>query len=120
MSDLITIELRHLRFFAYHGLYAEEKKTGNEFEVNISVSRSAKTAVIKDLSQTLNYTHLYELIRAEMKKPRGLLETLAMELVQLIPLSFEGVKKVDIEITKLHLPIEKFSGTAGVKYSRSF
>lgn len=120
MSDLITIELKQLRFFAYHGLYPEEKKTGNEFEINISVTRVAKTSVITDLSETLNYAELYELVLNEMKKPRALLETLAMELVQLINLSFEGVKKVEIEVFKLHLPIKRFSGTAGVKYSKSF
>jgi dihydroneopterin aldolase len=35
---VITIELKQLRFLAYHGLYAEERKTGNEFEINLSVS----------------------------------------------------------------------------------
>ena len=120
MNDIITIELKQLRFFAFHGLYEEEKKIGNEFEVNLSVSRVAKPPVITSLSQTLNYSDLYELLNKEMKKPRALLETLAMELVQLIHLSFEGVKKVDIEIYKLHLPIKRFSGMAGVKYSKSF
>lgn len=120
MSELITIELKQLRFFAFHGLYPEEKKSGNEFEISIAVTRSNKSVVITELSETLNYADLYELVKKEMKKPRALLETLAMELVQLIHLSFEGVKKVDIEVYKLHLPIKRFSGTAGVRYSKSF
>jgi dihydroneopterin aldolase len=55
-----------------------------------------------------------------MEKPRALLETLAMELIQQVHLKFEEVKHAEIEITKLHLPIEKFSGTATVKYGKSF
>jgi len=35
---LITLHLEKLQFFAYHGLYEEEKKLGNEFELNISAS----------------------------------------------------------------------------------
>jgi dihydroneopterin aldolase len=120
MTDQITIELKELRFFAFHGLYPEEQKTGNEFEVNISVTRNIKSSIIKELSETLNYAELFELIKDEMKKPRALLETFAMELAQLIHLSFEGVKKVDIEIAKLHLPVKRFSGTAAVKYSKSY
>ena len=38
MAGMISIELKRLRFLAYHGLYAEEKKTGNEFEVNLVVN----------------------------------------------------------------------------------
>lgn len=120
MHDLITIKLNQLRFFAYHGFYEEEKKIGNEFEVNVAVTRAIRHGIINSLSQTLNYATLYELVGLEMKNPRILLETLAMELVEQIHNSFEEVKHVSIEINKLDLPIEKFSGTAGVKYEKSF
>ena len=120
MRDLITIKLNQLRFFAYHGFYEEEQKLGTEFEINVAVTRAIKPGIINSLSQTLNYATLYELIGLEMKNPRILLETLAMEIVEQIHHSFEEVKRVEIEITKLHLPIERFSGTASVKFEKSF
>lgn len=120
MTDLMIIELKHLHFFAYHGLYAEEKKIGNEFEINLSVGYSPVSGVITDISETINYTKLYELLKSEMEKPRNLLETLVMEIAELIHASFPIIKKVEIEITKLHSPIVKFTGITGVKYIREY
>lgn len=120
MTDWMTIELKGLRFFAYHGLYAEEHKTGNEFEITLSVSYQPPAGMITSLRDTVNYVQLYELLKAEMQKPRELLETLVMEVTEVIHLSFHRIKKVEIEITKLHPPIPGFTGTVGVKYDREF
>jgi len=37
MGELISIQLKELRFFANHGLYPEEQKIGNEFDINLTV-----------------------------------------------------------------------------------
>jgi len=118
MNGLLTIELKQLRFFAFHGLYAEEKKIGNEFEVSLSIIYSPATVVITELADTVNYVNLYELVKKEMQKPRELLETLAMEITEHIYASLPHIKKVEISITKLHPPIAKFVGSVGVKYEK--
>lgn len=120
MSGLITIELKSLRFFAFHGLYQEEKIIGNEFEVNLTVAHVSKKATIADLDDTINYAGLYSMLQTEMQKPRELLETFAMELAEGIHVAFPLVKKIDIAITKLHPPIPRFTGTVTVSYSREF
>ena len=120
MSGLITIELKKLRFLAYHGLYAEERKTGNEFEINLSVSYQPSSGTITGISDTVNYSELYTLLKTEMQKPRHLLETFLMEVAEFIHGSFPQIKKIEISITKLHVPISKFTGTAGVKYQKEF
>ncbi|HEY6063545.1 MAG TPA: dihydroneopterin aldolase [Chitinophagaceae bacterium] len=120
MTGLITIELKRLRFLAYHGLYAEEKKTGNEFEINLSVSYSPSSGTITGISDTVDYSELYTLLKTEMQHPRHLLETLVMELAEVIHVTFPKIKKIEISITKLHVPIAKFTGTAGVRFERDF
>lgn len=120
MHGLITISLSNLRFFAYHGLYAEERKTGNEFEVSLNVLYSPSSETITNISDTVNYSQLYELLKMEMKEPRHLLETFAMEVTEKIHASFLQIKKVEISITKLHPPIAKFTGSVGVKYSKEY
>ena len=120
MNGLLTIELHKLYFFAHHGLYAEERKTGNEFEVNLTVCYQPPSGTITDITETINYVQLYVLLKAEMQKPRDLLETFVMEVTELIHLAFPQVRKVDISITKLHAPILRFSGTVGVKYSKEY
>jgi dihydroneopterin aldolase len=120
MPGLITIELKHLIFLAYHGLYAEEKKTGNEFEINLSVSYQPSSGTISGISDTVNYAELFGLLKIEMQKPRQLLETFLMEVAEIIHASFPQIMKIEISITKLYVPIAKFNGTAGVKYQKDY
>jgi dihydroneopterin aldolase len=120
MSNLLTIDLKQLHFFAFHGLYEEEKKTGNEFEVNLSVDYKPGTVVISEIADTINYAELFDLVKAEMQKPRDLLETLAMEIVELIHSLYPQITKAVITITKLHPPITAFTGSVGVKYKKEW
>jgi 7,8-dihydroneopterin aldolase/epimerase/oxygenase len=120
MSNTITISLNKLRFFAYHGLFAEERKTGNEFEVNLAVSYIPDQKVITQLEHSINYVKLHELIKAEMKQHRDLLETFVMELAEKVHTEFPSVKKIDISIEKLHPPIVRFTGSVGVKYTKEY
>jgi 7,8-dihydroneopterin aldolase/epimerase/oxygenase len=118
MNAVITIELKALRFHAFHGLFPEEKKTGNEFEVNLSVDYIPAEKVITNIDNTVNYAQLYAIIKSAMQQPRELLETVAMEIVESIYATFPQIKKVAIEIIKLHPPIAQFVGSVGVRYEK--
>lgn len=96
--SIMTVELKELRFYAFHGLYGDEKKTGNEFEVSLCVDFDPVETVITNIAVTVNYARLYEIVKTEMQKPRALLETLAMEIVEAIHVSFPQIKKADISI----------------------
>jgi 7,8-dihydroneopterin aldolase/epimerase/oxygenase len=120
MEEMLTISLHDLKFFAYHGLYPEERKTGNEFKMHLSVSFPAISNHITRLEDTINYASLYELVTEEMTRPRDLLETFVMELAEKIHQQYPMVKSVDLRIEKLHLPIPRFTGHVSVAYSRSF
>lgn len=114
MNELISIELKELRFTANHGLYPEEQKTGNEFEVNLTVSFIPLSGTITGLNDSIDYTQLYELVKREMKHPRHLLETLAMEISESIHFTFPQIKKVEVSVKKLHVPIVNFRGQIAV------
>jgi len=118
---MITVELRQLRFFANHGLYAEEKKTGNEFEVNLSVSFELPVeSRPNDISATINYVSLYEMVKEEMQKPADLLETLATGIERKIKAAFPQSKKISIAIAKLHPPIPNFTGSVSVSFEKEY
>lgn len=116
---VVSIELRDLRFSGRHGLYIEERKKGNEFIVNVSVSFYPTHAITK-LAHTINYARVYELLKTEMQQPRDLLETFAMEFTDLVHDRFPEVKRVEISIAKFHPPITGFSGSVGVRYVKEF
>lgn len=118
MGAVMTIQLNELRFLAKHGLYAEELKTGNEFEVSLSVDHIPVEGIITDLSATVNYVKLYELVKGRMQQPTALLETVAMEITEAIFAAFPSVTKTELSITKLNPPIVGFTGNVGVKYCK--
>jgi 7,8-dihydroneopterin aldolase/epimerase/oxygenase len=119
-KNLVTVELNAATFFAFHGLYEEEKKTGGEFEVNLSVSYFTDKAVIDKIEQTVNYVKLYELVKQQMQEPAGLLETVAMRITAEIKGVFPQVNEITIKIEKKHPPVHNFSGSLSVTYRKQY
>lgn len=120
MDKLITITLNSLRFRGYHGLFSEEKKIGNEFTVQLTVTYHPPKEIITDLNDTLDYGKLYQLVSDEIKKPRALLETFVMEVASLIHQRHPNIYSVEMAITKLAVPIVGFEGAATVTYKKIF
>ena len=115
----MRISLDNLVFFGYHGLYAEEKKLGNTYIVEVIIDFTAKQSSINHLEQTIDYVHVYGLIKKWMAIPKPLLETLAGNMVDDILNTEILAEKVIVKITKQHLPIAEFEGTASVLIEKS-
>lgn len=120
MSDLITIYLNNVRFRAYHGLYPEERKKGNDFVVNMEVSYHPLHGFITSLDDTIDYSVLFEIVNKIMEQPVDLLETLVQTMAQAVHEKFPQVKKVSISVEKLNPPIDKFTGSTTVKYTKEY
>ena len=73
-----SIELKNMRFFAYHGVLAQERVIGNEFVVNVKIETDFSKAMDSDdVNDTLNYAEVYALVKVEMQQPSDLLEHVA-------------------------------------------
>ncbi|MBL7747884.1 MAG: dihydroneopterin aldolase [Chitinophagaceae bacterium] len=120
MADLITVELTDLHFFAYHGLYPEERKTGNEFLVNLAVDYQPGADIVNDITGSINYATLFEIIKKQMQQPSDLLETLSMTIAAEVHSSFPQIKKIQISISKMHPPIASFEGKVTVTYLKEY
>lgn len=116
---MFTIHLHHLKFFAYHGLYEEERKAGNNFEMDVDVVADIPGTITK-LEQTVDYAEVYAVIAERMKQPTPLLETLVHDLAEKIHDYDNRVKSVSITIKKLSAPIKFFNGVVGVSYKKDF
>ena len=119
-SNQLTIELKQVRFFGYHGLYENESLTGNEFEIDLQVRIEPKVDVIRSMEESISYVSLFELVKKRMQQREALLETLAMDITNLIYAEFKNVKEVSITIIKITPPFENFSGKVGVTYNKVF
>ena len=116
---MIQIELKKVRFHAFHGLYAEEQKSGSDYDFNLSVSWE-EDQLITELDQTVNYARLHALVKEEMKNPRRLLETLLMEIAEKIHIEFPHVQDINMSVAKLNPPIVNFIGSTSVTYRKQF
>src|SRR4051812_36245450 len=98
--------LEGLEFHAYHGVYPHERESGNWFEVDITVNADFSAGAERDeISGTVNYETLFDIIKAEMEKPSKLLETVANQIVNKVLVDLPSVEKVELKISKLNPPI---------------
>ena len=118
-NQTMRISLNKLLFVGYHGLYPEEKKLGNNYSVEIDIDFTPKEGVIDQLDQTIDYVHVYAIVKKWMEIPTPLLETLVGKIADDILSSQALVNKVFVKITKLHLPISSFEGNVSVTIEKS-
>jgi len=120
MSTLLTISLNNVRFRAYHGVYPEERQKGNDFVVNLQVSYVPNTGTITSLSDTIDYSSLFDIINTIMQQPVELLESLVKQMAQAVHKRFSEISEVTVSVEKLNPPIDRFSGSAKVTYAEKF
>jgi|LakMenE01Jun11ns_1017448.scaffolds.fasta_scaffold9915349_3 dihydroneopterin aldolase len=118
-SNYMRISLNDVHFFGYHGIYEEEKILGNTFIVNLYVDFSPAQNVIRNISETIDYVTLFELVKARMAKPTPLLETIVTELAESILTNFSLVHTVFVKITKLQVAIKTLEGNMSVAITKT-
>ncbi len=114
---MLQIHLKNVSFFAYHGIFEEERILGNHFIVNITVDVAVNTLPIKHMNQSIDYVAVYNLVANRMNIATPLLETVATEVAQSILAQFSLAEKVEIAIDKKTPPISSFEGSVGVSFT---
>lgn len=114
-----TIHLTNLEMHGYHGWHAEEQIIGTSFKVDIAVSFTAQNDV-ENLEDTINYVKIYEEVRLVFAHPVKLLETLALNVCNVIRTLDDRIILINISIAKLNPPISNFMGRVGVSLSKSW
>jgi dihydroneopterin aldolase len=116
MSLTLTIELQKARFFAYHGVGNNERKIGNEFEVNLSLSYSLSDGdkVTDDLADTISYADVYEVVKCEMDSPANLIEHVAYRILEALRGRWPSIERAKVQISKVAPPIPSSQCLANV------
>ncbi|MBX9850983.1 MAG: dihydroneopterin aldolase [Cytophagaceae bacterium] len=96
------ISLEALSFYAYHGFYEEERKSGNRFLVDIKVT----TVLVKgddadQISNTINYEDLYKVVKDEMAIPSRLLENVCKNILEKVFDKFPIAQAAEVSLSKL-------------------
>lgn len=117
---MVTIELLQLKFHAYHGVWEGEAILGGPFEVSLSVSYEEPSTGFQNLSDTVNYATLFEIIDCSMRKTRPLIETVAAEIITLSKQKFACIRLATCGVYKLNPPVGRFEGKLGITIKREF
>jgi len=114
------VELRGLKFKAYHGYYDEERQRGNTFEVDIAVIVDFEQAAKNDdLSKAVDYEQLYAIVKKEMQISSSLLENVVYRIAHKVLDEIKNVESIDVSLAKLSPPIKGNCKEARVSISKS-
>jgi 7,8-dihydroneopterin aldolase/epimerase/oxygenase len=113
------VALEGLEFHAYHGVYPHERNSGNWFEVDIAVETDfTKGAATDEISGTVNYETLFQIVKHEMEQPSKLLETVAEKIVTDVLEQIAAANSVELKISKINPPIGGKCRKASVTIAR--
>ena len=99
------ITLQAMKFYAYHGVLEQERRVGNTFVVDLTLTAPLEKAVQSDqLEDTINYAEVYELTKQEMNIPSQLLEHVAGRICRALRHHFPQIEQIEIRVRKLNPP----------------
>ncbi|QPK79501.1 dihydroneopterin aldolase [Corynebacterium lizhenjunii] len=102
----MRIELNGLECYGYHGVFAEEKRTGQPFIVDIVCQ--LPDAVDDDLATTVNYAELADVAANIVEGPaRDLIETVAAEIATAARVAFPLLESIEVTVHKPQAPIPR-------------
>jgi len=101
-----SIELKNMRFYAYHGVLPHENVVGNRFVVNIRIDADLSAACKSDnVNDTINYAEVFYIVKAEMDIPSKLLEHVAYRILRNVKTAFPQITTIEVRLAKTSPPI---------------
>lgn len=99
------IELKEMKFYAYHGVSQQEKDVGNYFTVDLRITAPLGKALHSDdLKDTINYAEVYSTIKKVMQCNCNLIEKVAGNIVNALQQQFPCITAIDLKVSKLNPP----------------
>ncbi len=116
------IRIYDLKIYAYHGVFEEEKREGQEFFLNAVLYLDFRKAGQKDdLSLSVHYGDVCHFMNRYFTENRfQLIEAAAEHLAEAVLLKFPLIHHIELEIKKPHAPIGLPFGNISVKLERGW
>jgi dihydroneopterin aldolase len=101
------IGLQRMKFYGYHGVFPEETRLGQRYEVDLELFLNLEQAVMTDsIDDTVNYAAVYELVKQMVEgTPYQLVETLAGRIADMILRTFAPIEEVTVRLYKPNPPV---------------
>jgi dihydroneopterin aldolase len=100
------INIEGIKLYAYHGCLEEEALIGGNYIVDIHLKTDfTEAAETDDLTKTIDYCEVYELVKKEMAIRSKLIEQVGQRISDQLKKRFPAVKSHKVKVTKLLPPM---------------
>ncbi len=100
-----VLRLRNMVFYAYHGLFPEEEKLGQRFEVDVEIYGNFQGYAHSGGEGAVNYPQVYEAVEEVVVGERfGLVECLADRIAEVVQARF-GLEQLVVRVRKPNPPL---------------
>lgn len=89
------IVLDRMEFRALHGCYELERKVGNRFTVDLTVTAELGRVAEEDsVEQAVNYLTVYEIVREQMRVTQRTIERVATNIIDALYAAFPQIRHI--------------------------
>jgi 7,8-dihydroneopterin aldolase/epimerase/oxygenase len=100
------IRVEGIELYAHHGCLEEEALIGSHYRVDVEIKTDfTEAAKQDDLSKTVDYVAVYQIVRREMKVRAKLIEHVGQRIVDAIKTELDAIERVKVKVSKLSPPI---------------
>ncbi len=100
------ITLERMEFHAFHGCYELERKVGNRFTVDLTVTAELGDVAAEDcVEKAVNYLTVYEIVRQQMAVAQRTIERVAMNIIDALYAGFPQIRHLSCTVSKLAPPL---------------
>ena len=101
-----VIKVEGIRLRANHGCMVEEEKIGGMYIVDVMLVCDFEGATGSDqLTDTIDYCDIYEIVKHEMAIRSKLIEHVAQRILTAIKSKYHALEHAEVKVTKLNPPI---------------
>ena len=101
---LITVE--GIKVYAYHGCLEEEGKIGGNYSVDVYMKTDfSEAALLDDLTKTIDYVEVYDIVKAEMAIRSKLIEHVGQRIMDKLMNRLKQIKSCKVRVTKYNPPM---------------
>ena len=116
-TGIITIN--NIRLYAHHGCLKEEAVIGGNYIVDIKIYTDYSLAAMNDeLSKTVDYCEVFEIVKREMKIRSKLIEHAAERIANSLKKEIPKIEHVKVRLTKIAPPVNGDVGSVSVICSK--
>jgi dihydroneopterin aldolase len=100
------IVIEGINIYAYHGCNEEEEKVGGNYIIDVTIETDfAEAAKTDDLSKTIDYCRVYDIVKREMAIRSKLIEQVGQRIYSALTHELTEIINLEVKLTKVHPPI---------------